>query len=352
MSVAKKIWCVVPGSLDVPTGGYGYDRAVIQHLRRLGWEVEVKSLVGAYPHPDARAQALAAQVFAALPNDALTLVDGLAFGALPRVASAQSHRLRLVALVHHPLADETGLEAATRVALLASEREALRHPRAVICTSESTASRLATAFAVEPMRITVAPPGTLPVPRASANNRVPALVAVGTLTPRKGHQVLLEALARLGTRPWSLRIIGDPTRDVAHAEQLRSLAGALGLLDRVQFVGIVEDPAVELAAADVFVLASRHEGYGMAFAEALAYGLPIVGCRVGAVPEVVPDGAGLLVAPDDVEALAQAIGALLDAPDRRRAMADAAWAAAQRLPRWESTVDTISQRLSAVQRGD
>ena len=115
--------------------------------------------------------------------------------------------------------------------------------------------------------------------------------------------------------------------------------------DRVGFVGTTSDPASELRAASIFALPSRHEGYGMVFAEALSHGLPIIACKAGAVPEVVPPEAGILVPPDDPEALANALGDLLDDNERRRSMANAAWQAGQRLPGWNDTAIAVATAL-------
>lgn len=341
---------VHPGDLATPTGGYGYDRRLIEGLRRLGWTVNPVPLPGTYPDVDDRMLGEAGAVLDALPDGAITMVDGLAFGVMPDIARHNRDRLGLVALVYHPLADETGLEPAAAFALASSERDALASARAVVCTSRTTAARLLSGYGVKADRLHVAPPGTDPLPRATADRREPIILTLAALVPRKGHDVLLDAFAKVADRNWSARLVGSDDRDPAWAARLRSRAESLGIGARVAFAGAVADPVAELMSADIFVLATRHEGYGMAFAEALAAGLPVVGTAVGAVPEVVPPDAGLLVPPDDPDALAAALSTLLEDPGARRRKADAAFAAGRRLPRWDDTAAIVDHCLRALSR--
>lgn len=345
--MTRTVVFAIPGDPDTPTGGYAYARRMTEELGSLGWRVQPLALPAAYPHPDAPDEAAAEQAFAALPDCALVLVDGLAFGAMPSITHRHAWRLRLVALLHHPLGLETGLSAARAQALLASERSALETARCVVTTSQTTARCLRELFGLAADKIVVVEPGTDPGPKANGDSDPPRLIAVGSLTHRKGHDVLIDALVRLAHRPWWCRIVGAmPEPDTARA--LAAQIAAHGLEGRIEITGPVANVRAEMARADLFVLASRYEGYGMAYAEAMAQGLAVVGCRVGAVAALVPESAGVLVPPDDVPALAAALAPLLAGPDRRRALAAGALKRARALPSWQASAARLAEALAAV----
>ena len=343
----KRLFFVVPGDIDTPTGGYGYDRRIAAGLRDLGWQVEIVSLPGTYPDTGAETLEAAASAFAALPDTALTLVDGLAYARLPQIVERQSGRLRFAALVHHPLADEGDLPAPTARAFEADEIGALEQAHAVICTSETTGRRLVERYAVSPAKLHVAPPGTERKSILTDKRRKTILLCVGSIVPRKGHDVLIEALARLADIDWSARFVGPP-RDDGWKNRLDRLIATHGLEDRISFIGPLADLDSEYKQAGIFVLATRHEGYGMAYAEALAAGLPVVGCAVGAVPEVVPPDAGALVPPDDPAAFASALRKLLTDTNAYDKAAQGARRAAETLPRWEDSVAIIARALEGI----
>lgn len=341
---------LLPGPTDSLSGGYAYDRRIIAGLRAAGWAVGLQVLPASFPWPDAAALAQAAAQVAALPDGSLAIADGLAFGAMPALAHQHADRLRWVALVHHPLALETGLDEAQRHRLCHSERQALAAARAVIVTSAATARALA-AFDVPAGRIHVVEPGTdAAADRESARGPALTLLCVATLTPRKGHAVLVEALAGLQDRPWTLQCVGSASRDPATAQALRASIAARGLQARVHLLGEVDAATLEglYAQADAFVLPSFHEGYGMALAEALAHGLPVLSTTAGAIPNTVPAGAGVLLPPGDVAALRQALARLMDDASWRASLAAGARAARLLLPTWAQAVSRFTEALLTV----
>lgn len=337
----------IPGDLSTPTGGYAYDRRLLAELPRAGIAVRHLALPGGFPFAGVPELGEAGYLLKQTPEDAVVMVDGLAFGALTDLVLKDIQR-RFVALVHHPLALETGLNDRQRRALVSSERSALARATAVIVTSPLTAEILAADYDVPQDRITVAEPGTDPAPRAAgAGSGPPTLLAVGSISPRKAYGILVEAMAGLADRPWRLRIVGPDDRNPDEAARVRALIASLGLVDRIAVEGALDGAALEAAygAADLFVMPSLFEGYGMVLAEALARGLPIVCTTGGAAARTVPDGAGLKVPPGDVRAFRAAVAALLDDPSRRRHLADAAWQAGRALPRWSDTAARVADAL-------
>lgn len=340
---------LLPGDPATLTGGYLYDARIVRGLRRRGWHVPLIGLSDRFPFPTDVDLAEAESRLAALPDGALVLADGLAFGALPASAERHGGRLRLVALVHHLLGDESGLAPKTRDALLESERRALARARRVVVTSPQTA-RAVSALGVADA--TVISPGTDRATPAGGGGAEPVLLCVGSVTPRKGHDVLVAALARIAGRRWQAVWVGSETRDPAWAREVRGHIAAAGLSGRVEHRGELSGPDLDSAyrGADIFVLASRHEGYGMVLTEALARGLPVVATAAGAAPDTVPSEAGLLVPADDAPAFAAALARLLDAPAERRRLAAGARAARHRLPTWRAAGAAMAAVLEEVRQ--
>lgn len=340
---------VIPGDIDLPTGGYAYDRRVLALLPQHGVAARHVALPGSFPMPSAADMAEAERRLTALPADIVLLIDGLAYGAMPADAIVRV-RQPIVALVHHPLCLEAGLTPQRQQQLRQLETTALAFARHVIVTSEPTARTLRADFAVPAARITVAEPGTDPAARArGSDGDTLQLLAVGSIVPRKAYDVLVHALALLRGRPWHLTIAG-PDRSVEASAALQDAIADTGLADRVSLVGpVAQTRLAELyATADAFLMPSLYEGYGMVLGEAMARGLAIVCTTGGAAAETVPDAAALKVPPGDVGALTQAIQRLLDEPALRRRLADASWTAGQALPRWDETARRVAAVISGL----
>lgn len=347
----RSIAFAVPGDLATPTGGYVYDRRMITELEHLGWHIDVIDLGEGFPWPSDATRARAWLRLSDVPPGRTIVVDGLAFGVLPEAVLQLRVENPLIALVHHPLALEAGLSMQQANILRTCERAALTAARLVIANSAETARHLTSDYGVAADRIVIVCPGSDPVPAAhGSHDGIVRLLSIGAVVPRKGFDVLIAALATLADLPWHLTIAGDRGRDPETAAQLDGDIARFQLGSRVAVLGAVspERLAELYASADLFVLASRFEGYGMAYAEAIAHGLPVIGTTAGAIPNTVPVGAGVLVAPDDAGSFALALRRLIENPDERRRMATSAREAAGLLPTWPKSAKIFSRALEAV----
>ena len=344
------IYLIVPAPFSAVSGGYIYDRRLVEGLRAQGQDVRVVELAGRHPFPDDVATDAARAALAAVPAGARIVIDGLGLPAFLPFADELIKR-SATALIHHPTALEPGAPASQREALKAAERVLFSACARIITTSSPTARDLPEDFGVDPARISVVEPGTDPAPRAMGSAGPGcAILSVGLLVPRKGHDVLLHALARLTDLEWSLAIAGDASRDPVHADGLRALATELGIAQRIRLLGALPDAALEAeyARADLFALATRYEGYGMAAAEAMARGLPLAITAGGAIAEIVPQDAAVVAAVDDHNALSRAMRRPIFDTALRADMAEASWRAGQALPRWP---DRATAFLKALDHG-
>jgi glycosyltransferase involved in cell wall biosynthesis len=341
----------IPGDLDSKTGGYLYDRNLIEALRAERHDVEVLGIGDSFPDPSPTDQAAALDTLQAVPPDRPIVVDGLLYGALPTEGLARIPA-PMIALLHHPLGFEPGLTPARARALIAREDANLRLAAHVIVPSPHVARLLTEEFAVAEDRISVALPGfPRPEVRNLPKDDPPLILSVGLICARKGHDVLLEALARINDLDWQAAIVGL-VQDSTLATSLQARCRASGLADRIRFTGCVTDAELQTlyARASLFALATRYEGYGMAFGEAMLNGLPIITCAAGAVPDTVPATAGILVPPDDPVRFADALRSVLSDPARRAALGQGAQRAGLALPTWSDTASIMANALSRVRR--
>lgn len=327
----------VPAALPSNSGALAYDRRMAEGLRALGHGVDVVELAGRFPDPDQAAFDAAHAAWGRLAADSLPLIDGLALPAFAGLAAALGPR-RAVALIHYPASLEPFAPQETRRRLHAIEAPLFQASPRLVVTSEQAVDQLATGFGLDRDRIAVIAPGVGEPPRSrsGSSGSACAILAVGPLIPRKGHDVLLRGLSRLLDLDWRLTIAGAPDLDAAHARHLHELAEDLHVAQRVRFAGVLEAEAMETLwqGADLFALASWLEGYGMALAEALRRGLPVAVTATGAAPALVEPGAGVVCMPGDVEQLSKAVRRLIFDRTLRRDMADVAWQSARALPAW------------------
>jgi glycosyltransferase involved in cell wall biosynthesis len=340
---------VVPDGTDDParpSGGNTYDRRLCGELPALGWQVRELVDPGPWPRPGAAALSRLARTMASVPDGGLVLLDGLIASAAAAVLVPEATRLRQVILVHMPLGD---------VAVAAdAECAVLSHARAVVTTSAWTRQRLLERCRILPARVHVARPGAdrgATAPGTAGGGR---LLCVGAVVPHKGHDLLLDALRGIVSPAWSCTVVGPLDRDPPFVERLRRSAADSGLADRICLAGTRagEELRRQYRSADVLVLPSRLEAYGMVVSEALAVGLPVIATDVGGVPEALgwtPDGPpGLLVPPDDADALRGALAAWLTDAGLRERLRRAAHHRRSSLEGWEATARRVAAVLVAV----
>ncbi|MEQ6884991.1 glycosyltransferase [Salicola sp. Rm-C-2C1-2] len=347
---------IVPGDPGQRTGGYGYVRHLAEALEARGWSVRIVGLPGRFPVADDKALQAMDQCLQGLPEKATVVIDGLALGGLPEAVAPHAQRLQLIALIHHPLALETGLTEETRANLFDNERRALASMSAIVTTSRSTARELV-AYGFHQTDVTVIPPGVaiaqLPAPR---ERRDPStrleLLCVAHLAPRKGQDILAEALAPIAGANWHLTLAGSTTRDSDFTARLRDMLAGYDLKDQVTLTGELDEDA--LAAlwrrAHGFILPARYEGYGMVIDEALAAGLPVLSSDGGALSETA-DRPGIRLHPaEDHRVIGDHIRLWLEHPDQLYSQARAACDSARTLRAWSTAAQEFENALRVNRR--
>ena len=354
----RAVHVVVPAGIDDPSrpsGGNHYDRRVCDELSPLGWSVHEHAVGMRWPRPGAASLAALGAALGRIPDGSVVLLDGLLASTAPEVLVPEARRLQLAVLVHMPLghlpADGDARDTRTR------ERAALGAAGAVITTSAWTRGRLLELYQLPANRIHVARPGVDAAAPAAGSAAGRALLCVAAVTFDKGHDVLLEALTSISDLPWDCVCVGSLERSPAFAAEVRRRAVDAGLQTRVHLAGPRTGAALDesYAAADVTVLASRAETYGMVVTESLARALPVIATEVGGIAEALGDGAeatrpGLLVAPADPAALAGALRAWLGDPALRERLRDAARRRRASLRPWSATASVIGGVLDGISR--
>jgi glycosyltransferase involved in cell wall biosynthesis len=354
----KALHAVLPDGIDDParpSGGNVYDRHVLRGLASLDFSVREHAVRGSWPRPDAASFAALAAVVQRIPDDAVVLLDGLVASTAPEVLVRQARRLRLVVLVHMPLGHRPVNHGSDDARM--RERAVLSAAAAVVTTSAWTRRRLLELYGLPAHRVYVAEPGVNAADLAPGTAAGGALLCVAAVTFDKGHDVLLDALATISELPWRCACVGSLDRDPAFVKGLQHRALDVGLGNRVSFPGprTGADLDRDYAGADLLVLASRAETYGMVVTEALARGVPVIAAEVGGLAEALGRGAdgirpGLLVPPEDSVALVAALRAWLGNAELRRRLRRAARERRESLSRWSSTASVVAGVLARVAR--
>ncbi|MGW0762553.1 glycosyltransferase family 4 protein [Streptomyces sp. NPDC002814] len=354
----RSVHFFMPGGVDdpaQPSGGNAYDRRLCLDLPGFGWQVEKHTVDGSWPRPGVAAREELARTLRQLPDGTVVLLDGLVACGVPEIILPEVERLSLAVLVHLPLGDERGLTPDVAAELDARERTVLRAVPAVIATSDWAVRRLVSHHGLAPERVHVAAPGADIAPLASGTDGVSRLLCVAAVTPRKGQHRLVEALAAVSDLPWSCVCVGGLSHDPEYVAGLRSLIARYGLEDRLVLAGPQAGAELDAsyASADLMVLTSYAETYGMAVTEALARGIPVLATDVGGLPEAVgraPDGGvpGILVPPEDPLALAVELRGWFGEADVRRRLKAAARGRRAALDGWATTARSLAAVLGRL----
>ena len=352
--MSRRFTLIVAGDPAQRTGGYIYDARIVSVLRDQGWEIDVVGLAGRFPDADAEAAAALAQALESLPDHAAVVIDGLAMGALPEIVAEHAKRLEVTALLHHPLGDELGLNEVDQQRFHRSELKALAPVARIIVTSHFTARRLPELAARYAMpldaSVTVVEPGVAraPISLEAAPGETLRLLCVATLTPRKGQDILVQALAGAAGALCQCDCYGG-ARDSAFTQRVQQLIDQNGLQGSVQLHGECDSETLEAAYqnAHALVLPSWYEGYGMVVTEALAHGLPVITTTGGALRDTLPEGAGLSVAPGDVAALQDALSRFCSDPELRQQLRQGAAQARGQLSDWLAAGEAFAAALTA-----
>lgn len=333
------------------TGGYVYNERLVAGLAARGWHIEDEYMPRGFPRPDNATRSSAAMSLRRIPDNRIVLIDQIYLGVLPSPAREQRNRLRLVMIVHHPLALERYGTAAESARLAASERIALSFVRAALVTSSTTAATLIRDYDVPADRIIIAPPGVEGAPLAhGSRGGTLNLLSVGAVVPRKDHGTMIAALAGLPDLPWRLTIVGNLNRAPDHVAALRTRIAASGLAARIRLAGELSDAALARlwARTDLYVASSAHEGYGMALSEAFARGIPVVTTAAGAAGAWVGRRGAVVVRGGQAAQFRAALRDVLAHPARLAALRDGAVARRRALRAWDETVAIVDHNLRSL----
>jgi glycosyltransferase involved in cell wall biosynthesis len=348
----RTVHFLMPGGVDdpaAPSGGNAYDRRVGLDLPGFGWQPRAHTVPGDWPRPGPAARTELARTLRELPDGAVVLLDGLVACGVPETVVPETQRLRIAVLVHLPLGDETGLLPSVAAELDAKERAVLRAVPAVVATSDWAVRRLVAHHGLDPARVHAAAPGADIAPLAPGTDGASRLLCVAAVTPRKGQHRLVQALAAVADLPWTCACVGGLGQDPQYVAHLRTLVERRGLTGRFELTGPRTGAALDAsyAAADLMVLASHAETYGMAVTEALARGVPVLATDVGGLPEALgraPDGTvpGILVPSGDPAALAAELRGWFGDADVRRRLRAAARGRRAALHGWATTARSLA----------
>ncbi|WP_137135455.1 glycosyltransferase family 4 protein [Rhizobium sp. FKY42] len=350
--MARPVLYITSSDYAVRTGGYVYNSRLVQVLREQGVDLETHCLEQGFPMVPEDERAALARRLAALPAHTLLLMDHVYLGRLLELFRQMPHPI--VAIFHHSDVMEhgTGSDEKGR-RLFEAERASLGRADALLVSSDETARYVQQQYGFSAHHIHAAVPGNDPVMRTAigdyAANGGPRILSIGAVIPRKRYDYILDVASHLKTPGWTWNVAGDPSRYPGHLLRLQEKADALGLADRFHFLGNVGDTELEQLwhKTDLYVAASHYEGYGMAIAEALRHGVPVVSTASGAVSTWAK--AGIMQAPaEDASRMADHIDHLFSTACALKDLGERAWNFGQTLPTWAASFHGMTAWLDGI----
>jgi glycosyltransferase involved in cell wall biosynthesis len=338
---------LITGDIQSLTGGYLYNMHMINGLRGKGHLVNVFGTDWQWKDSDSL-EYICRHHLKKLPHGSCVIVDSLILASLHHIVQEFGDRLKFLGLIHLPAS--YNVLSGVHGKLADEELTAINDMRQVIVTGQFTFDLLCN-VGLNPARICLVEPGTDHFPRKKRYKPVPSeLLCIANYSALKAQDVLIRALCRLTAWNWSLHLYGDTNRDKKYTEALRSLIRQLKMEHRIIVHGIVERHEISTVFlnADLFLMPSLFESYGMAITESLAHGIPVVTTSAGNIPYTLPAGMGLLTEPGNEEQLADTIRSIFYDPVKYDALCKAASQYFKQVRSWEQAVsdfETILQKM-------
>jgi glycosyltransferase involved in cell wall biosynthesis len=304
---------LIPGDINTLTGGYVYDKIIINGLRNLGYGITVHQLGGDFPFPSAENLEHCKRILDSIPNRELVFIDSLAFGPMHMLLKDYQGKNPILPIIHLPLSQNPNYNEESKKLLAEQERRAFDYANSVVAVSWFT-KQLIVGYGVNPDNVWVITPGVFRVPRKTEYPGLPEnILCVGSFLPGKGQLVLVHALADMQQYAWSLSMYGIPEFDTDYVQSIKKTIDEAGLAKRVLMHKQVSGDELNAAylRTDLFILPSLFENFSMALNDALIHGIPVITTTAGGIPFSVPKSMGLFISPGSQGELKQAIKELL-----------------------------------------
>jgi glycosyltransferase involved in cell wall biosynthesis len=335
------------GDINSLTGGHLYNMHIINGLKNKNYSVSLQAAGGKWDNKEG-IDKMCRLYLQKIPWGSCIIIDSLILASLTNLVRKSMDRFKFLGLIHLPVSYDikTGIHGK----LSEDELGALNHMHRLVVTGGFTFDLLCNA-GIDPRKITIIQPGTDQFPRKAQYARVPSnLLCIANYSALKAQDVLIRALSRLKTRNWTLHLYGDTDRDPEYTSFLRSLILYLGLESRIIVHRIVERQNISkvFLEADLFILPSLFESYGMVLSESLAHGIPVISTLAGNIRNTVPEGMGILIEPGNEAELADSISSLFDSPEKYSALCTASSSYYKQSRSWEQAVSEFESVIRKI----